>query len=154
MRSKRKQVAFSQITGKIKKQKKFFLVESSGMVNWLLGQNYSGNTVRQNRMCSFLFHLWMACLLKEQSFLSQRFLKTFLYSYHNLKNLVLILLSKLTTLHLEIWFVSKFCLIITHLLHVFFWQSGHLFIHSIDTTVLFKLHSYIYLLFFLFLFSH
>lgn len=137
MRSKRNRLHLARLLGKSKIKKTIFF---GGIFwGWLTDywdKNYSGNTVRQKQNVFLFISLMDGMLAQRTKFFKSKIFKNISWSYHNLKNLVLMLLSKLTTLHWEIWFVSKFCLIITHLLHVFFWQSGHLFIHSIDNDCL------------------
>lgn len=78
MRSKRNRLHLARLQENQKSKKQFFGWNLLGVVNWLLGQKYSQEYCKAKTEC-VPFHFtygWHA--FKEQSFLSQRFLKTFL----------------------------------------------------------------------------
>lgn len=78
MRSKRNSLHLARLLGE-KKKNNCSWWNLLGVVNWLLGQKLLWEHCMAKTKCvPFHFTLWMACLLKEQSFLSQRFLKTLL----------------------------------------------------------------------------
>lgn len=155
MRSKRNSCIQPDYWEKTKNQKTIVL----GGIFWAwladyCDKNYSGNTVWQKQNVFLFISLVDGMPAQRTKFFKSKIFLNISRSYHNSKNLVLILLSKLIIL-----FIGKFDLFpnsVPFSLICFVCSSGNLSAYSFTQqirTVWFKLHSYMYLLSFLFLFS-